>query len=962
MDPERWKRIDALLSGALMRGGQRASSHPAEKIATLTDVANANKTQVEQRLPSEDEAGVSIRGSALGRYIVLNKLGGGGMGVVYAAYDPELDRRVALKLLRSDPAEGSKQEGARERLLREAQAMARLSHPNVISVHDVGTLGEQVFIAMELIDGRTLTRWLKEENRAPRRVLEVLIQAGKGLAAAHAGGLVHRDFKPDNVFVAKDGHVKVLDFGLARAAEDLASHAPTIPPRLEAFGSSTPRVLEARLTRTGAFSGTPAYMAPEQFLGKTTDARTDQFSFCVALYEALYGERPFSGDSVEALAQQVTSGKVKDPQKSRRVPGYLRPILRRGLRTNPDDRFPSMELLLRELGKDPRVLRRRALAVGGVALALAAVGTGYQQAAYRHSQLCKGAEQKLLGIWDEERSRAAEAAFLATGASSAAEAFRETKKGLDRYARSWVNVQTDACEATRLRGEQSEQLLDLRMECLSQRREELKALVDLFAAADAKLVQSSVQATQSLTALDGCSDSEALRAPIRPPADPGTRTKVEELQKDIGKVTALHHAGRYSVGLPLATKIVDQAKAIHYRSAEAQALYVLGSFQIARGDYKSAEHSIKEAVLAAEAGRDDAVLGRAWTTLVWIAEAQDHYELSHESANHAFAVIERLGGNDKLLARLFNALGNLFQKESKYEEALVHFRKALALKEKLVGPEDQDIAVSLTNIGIVLQYLDQVDQAVDHFQRALAIREKALGPTHPEVADSLQNLARMLDRRGKHAEARPLLERALTIQETALGPLHRRVAATLDALGTNDRYLGKYDRALAAHQRALTIREKTLGPGHSSVAVALNDIGALFSLQGRHVQALDYYRRALAIREKALGPEHPSLSSDLTGIGKEYLDLHLARKAIAPLERSLSLGEKMPGGRVFLANTRFALARALKDAGRDLERALQLASLAHDTYAADGDQSRGQLAEVNAWLQASRKGSKGSWW
>ena len=167
---------------------------------------------------------------------------------------------------------------------------------------------------------------------------------------------------------------------------------------------------------------------------------------------------------------------------------------------------------------------------------------------------------------------------------------------------------------------------------------------------------------------------------------------------------------------------------------------------------------------------------------------------------------------------------------------------------------------------------------------------------------------------------------------------------------------------LAAHRRALTIREKALGPAHSSVAVALNDIGSLFSLQGKHDQALDYYRRALAIREKALGPEHPSLSSDLTGIGKEYVNLHLARKAIGPLERSLSLGEKKPGGRIFLANTRFALARALKDSGRDLNRALQLASLAHDAYAADGVPSSGQLAEVDEWLRASRKGSKAIGW
>src|SRR5215472_13521126 len=366
----------------------------------------------EQTMLAQNGVDASRRGSTLGRYIVLNELGGGGMGVVYAAYGPELDRKVGVKLLRAETAEHRKDSNARERLLREAQAMARLSHPNVIPVYDVGTLGEQVFIAMEFIDGRTLAHWLKEKQRGAREVLDVLIQAGKGLAAAHAAGLVHRDFKPDNVLIGRDGQVKVLDFGIARAVEDLASGAPTLPQKLEALGPSTPRVLEAQLTKTGMFLGTPAYMAPEQLLGKATDARTDQFSFCVALYEALYGERPFDASSAEALTEEVTKGEVRPPSKSSRVPSWVRQTLLRGLRPNPNERFPAMDALLRELGRSPRVVRRRvvlvALTLAMVVLGLAAVAVARLQKAdyFWRNPLANARYQRLTDFEGSEHSGA----------------------------------------------------------------------------------------------------------------------------------------------------------------------------------------------------------------------------------------------------------------------------------------------------------------------------------------------------------------------------------------------------------------------------------------------------------------------------------------------------------------------------------------------------------------------------
>jgi serine/threonine protein kinase len=235
------------------------------------------------------------------------------MGEVYAAHDSQLDRKVALKLLRADPDEDDP-EHLRIRLLREAQAMARLSHPNVVAIYDVGTFKDHVFIAMEHVSGRTLRRWLAESPRPWREIVAHFIEAGRGLAAAHAAQVLHRDFKPENVLVGTDGRIRVLDFGLARANE---RDPDSTEIELASLTVSKAKQLALDVSHTGAMVGTPAYMAPEQLLGQAIDARADQFSFAVSLYEALYGERPFAGENLSVLMGEVIAGKVKRPRTGR---------------------------------------------------------------------------------------------------------------------------------------------------------------------------------------------------------------------------------------------------------------------------------------------------------------------------------------------------------------------------------------------------------------------------------------------------------------------------------------------------------------------------------------------------------------------------------------------------------------------------------------------------------------------
>ncbi|MBA3550177.1 MAG: protein kinase [Nannocystis sp.] len=286
--------------------------------------------------PTRSDEQSFVRGRKIGRYVIDEHLGAGAMGVVYSAHDPDLDRKVALKFLKS----GQGDPKARARLFREAQSMAKLAHPNVVTVHDVGTHGDEVFVAMEFVQGGTLRQWLDERPRGWREVVKVFGAVASGLAAAHGAGLVHRDLKPENIMIGTDERVRVMDFGLARAWES----GPGEQVNAESVSSERPQSLN--LTRTGALLGTPAYMAPEQWEGAQTDARSDQFSFCVALWESLYGERPFRGQTRAALVLAIVEGKVMPPSDPRRAPIWLRRVAERGLSVNPAARWPSMLALL----------------------------------------------------------------------------------------------------------------------------------------------------------------------------------------------------------------------------------------------------------------------------------------------------------------------------------------------------------------------------------------------------------------------------------------------------------------------------------------------------------------------------------------------------------------------------------------------------------------------------------------
>jgi len=369
-DPELRREVESLIA-ADERAGNFLSEPAAQLVAELSDDDDS------KRGSKQGDAAVATPDSALGRYRIRERLGVGGMGQVYLAYDPELNRNVAIKLMRPETSISSDTSQGRARLMREAQAMARLSHPHVMPVYDVGTLEEHVFIAMEHVEGGTLTEWLPRQKRPWRDIVSMFVQAGRGLAAAHVAGILHRDFKPDNVLVGDDGRARVLDFGLARAAhvgDGADAEIPNEHTSTEKQLSAPCGMLRVALTETGKLMGTPSYMAPEQLRGQSADEKTDQYSFCVALYQGLYGELPFRGEDVPALLHEMTQGSPHQLRKSNNIPRWLHRILAQGLSSTPSDRHPSMNALIDQLLRGGQVGRRRWASLSALTATILLVG------------------------------------------------------------------------------------------------------------------------------------------------------------------------------------------------------------------------------------------------------------------------------------------------------------------------------------------------------------------------------------------------------------------------------------------------------------------------------------------------------------------------------------------------------------------------------------------------------------
>jgi tetratricopeptide (TPR) repeat protein/tRNA A-37 threonylcarbamoyl transferase component Bud32 len=821
----------------------------------------------------------------VGRYIVTQKVGSGGMGVVYAAYDPALDRKVALKVLRPS----ADVEQRRQRLVREARALAKLSHPHVVVVHDVGTVGEDasasVFIAMEFVDGATLGRWIADQAPPWRTRLEVLVQAGRGLSAAHAVGLVHRDLKPDNVMVSREGsrgdwRARVMDFGLVHP---LVTRATT--------DSDVGQLRGSEATSPGKLAGTLAYMAPEQLQALPTDARTDQFGFCVTLWEALHGERPFEGATRSELVEAVLRGTPRPPANTA-VPAWVQRALLRGLRPVPDERFASMDDLLAALGDDPTRRRVRwAVALGGVGAIAGAFGVNAWIDARARDE-CTRSGEDIAGVWNEARRDALEAAFGDSGLSYAADTWTRVEPRLDDYAARWAELRTSNCMAALTR-ERSPDLVERSEACLQEHRLDFAATIDALDLADAFAIQNAVQAVLELPDVERCDELGWLAEQSPPAADPELRAEIEALRRELARAAGL--VARHS------TEALASSASVHERALELDAAPLRLDAQLAMaaahqsgGDAARAVEVYREGfTLAVELGDDD-LAARSSTALVFLLG--NELNLPAEAEVWAEVAEAFLARSDveagAPTAWLLNARGAIARQQGRYHDAQRDFAEAAATFERALGLDHTRTIQAVANLAVVQWDLGDYISAENTMRRVTEARMRLLGPEHPEVALALVSHAAALGGLGRFADGLALLQQALAIEEQAFGANHPRVAMTLLNIGHIQTVLGDLPAALATQRRQLAIREAENEPsrlGKALVAVGLAHV-SLFEYN----EAMPLLVRACELLESSLGPTHAELALCLevtaeahVGFGQVAEELPLRQRVLEIREAAL---------------------------------------------------------------------------
>ncbi|MCH9686611.1 MAG: tetratricopeptide repeat protein [Deltaproteobacteria bacterium] len=816
-------------------------------------------------------------GRRVGRFTVLGQLGQGGMGSVLQAYDDTLDRQVAVKLMHESL--GNRHE---KRMLREAQALARLSHPNVVQVYEVGKVDGRMFIAMEIIHGQTLAQW-HETPQPWRECVDVYLQAGRGLVAAHAEGLVHRDFKPSNGIIDDEGRVRVLDFGLARDAGMLdeedspdpesspgsaltrssrsqvstprASTSRRLPPDMASLLGSSPSVLEEDLTRTGAILGTMAYMAPEQVRGRLADATSDQFSFCASLWEALYGERPFHQGGLTAIKMAAQRQPLRPPTGIH-TPSWLLRILRRGLSIDPEDRWPSLEALLDKMERRRRP-RWPVMVPAGVAM----LGVGALGWALLRSEEppCAATESQLRDAWDPVVQQTLASKFHDTQLEYADRTWSLVEPQLQAYADQWVTLKTDICE-TRLDDTQSTAPLDRREDCLDFARVALGEAVGVLLEADVEVVTLANQVVTALPVLSRCENDEALRHQPRP-ATLNKAQEVAAIREELTRVVALGEAGKYVDGLAELAPLMDRADASEYEPLRAESLALRGKLQLDAGRYSAAETDLSLAyALALENGAHDAAIEAASKLVEVVGYEQAQAESMQWLGPTAISLARWRDPGGPLLAEALTVQGMVLSARGLYDQAREHHEQALRLLEQKPGSNPLDRIGPLSNLAAVLKKSGDHERAGTLEAEVTKIIEDNLGSHHPMLAQHLTNLGVVLTARGKLDQARANQERALAIYAD-LGQLqHPRVAHIRTNLGSTLIKLRRSEEAAEHCQAAIQLWEGTLrgGSQHPWVSRALNCIGSALMQQRRWDEARAPMLRAVEILG-AQRTDHPEL-------------------------------------------------------------------------------------------------------
>ncbi len=883
--------------------------------------------RVEQRL-----LGRTLEPVRVGRFVVLRRIGHGGMGVVYAAHDPELDRKVAVKLV-----------DVHDELLREARAAAALAHPNVVTVYEVGMEGEAVFLAMEFVDGPTLRQWLEAQPRRWREVVAMFVAAGHGLAAAHRVGLVHRDFKPDNVLIGADRRPRVADFGLARLA----------PQERTGPDEGAPPSGEGTFT---AVAGTPRYMAPEQHEGRGIGPASDQFAFCVALYEALFGQHPFGGRGAAELAIRVLEGEVLVPAVSS-VPATVTRLVMKGLRLAPDDRHAHMEGLLDGLAR--ALQRRRRIALGGAALALVAVASaaGYGVAPQRGAALdpCAEAASPMRERWNPQIRDELEAAFAATAQPGAEVTATLVADKLDRYAAEWSAMRERTCRATAEDGQRSDLLMDLGYACLERRLTGMTTLVDRFVTVDGPTIARAAQAVEELVPLPGCEDrsellaerSNALRGATDRSVRPESHREGERLHQQLAQGEALRSLGQRAEALDLTNAVIAQSRAVGLRPAEAAALGLRGRLRRQSSELDEAWADLRR---AATLGLESDLTEVTIEALVGLSDVLRQRREGIEQAAVLLDLARGLCGRGPAppvyALRVAAEQAKVDRLERRFAEARDGLLDALHQAEGL-GPDHTAVLSARSDLAANLVDLGELAEAERIFGELLPQRIAAQGPRHRSVGTLLVNLGVVAHNQKRWEVAQGYYERALQFYAS---PSEARMADMVRyRLGIMRAEQGQLSEAEALLTRVLDERRARLGPEHADLAEALQSLADVEHDLGRYDAAIEHAWQAVGLLERAHGPDYFDLRAPLVTLGVTELDRGRPLEAVAVLRRAHAIvyGTEVDG--IVRGEVCFHLARALGEDPTTRAEALERAREAARLFEAAGARAARLSGKLRAW-------------
>lgn len=777
-------------------------------------------------------------GTNVGRYVVLGLAGQGGFGVVYRAYDPELDRQVALKLLDADARDDVEH---RKVMLAEARALAKIRHANIVAVYDVGEFDGRGFVAMEYVAGCDLGQWQEQRQPSWAMTSQVLAKAAWGLAAAHDAGIVHRDFKPSNVLVAESGEVYVADFGLARTLR-----------HPQAGGHHT--LADHDQGRDGELPpGTPAYLAPELYAGEEPSATSDVFAFCVAAWEVAFGSRPWSvTDETELLAAKREGPPVAP--RGTGVPSAVAAVLRAGLSADPNARPSSAHALASALSGDSG---RRWWGLAALAtLGVVAAGAWWMRA----GDPCAHVTEAIESVWAQDSRQALRDAVDAAGVADADETWSKIEQNTEAWAQRWRDERTEACRATHVRHEHSAALLDRRMSCLERELGQLDALLAIVRAGDAQEVARAPRALAKLAAGLRC-DAERL---VAERADP-TGAEADAVVADIDRVSVLEAIARYDEGLELAVAVQERASAMDAVGLKLRAQYRRARLLDLTGDGKAAVELHEAVHWEAEAqGWDDVAASAGLDVMYGYAAVLSKPEVAMSWAPHVSAAITRAGDDVRRRASHIDARGVALLYLHEVEQAREAHEEALALRETYDN-DGLDTVVTLQNLGIVYEELHRYDEAIAQHHRAAKILATMVGDSHPHTARVIDNLGTAQLRKGDTAEATENFERALEIRRTVLGPEHRTVALSTVHLAHAALAREDVKGAIEQFQAGLRLYEKVNAPGSRNIVLCHEGLAHAYYAAGDREAANRHAQQALDGLPESLPDDHPEVKG-LRGI------------------------------------------------------------------------------------------------